>query len=462
MPTRAKLLIALGLAVLASACNDSEFKGTSAKLAPTVTKYFIQDNYPGATTVARQGYAGEPQMQKFEPGEWGALDLLVVIDSSGSMKEEQTNLSTKLKPLLSQIEKSNWQIAVVTTDPAAGCQRALIKKTDADAAAKFQDAINAGIKGDGLERPILQAVNGLKATCAGAKSWVRPGSTLSVLIVTDEDNCHVDEGQGYGCQGLADKDGKYLTDYLSSVRTIGKDARVYGLFWAPGDDLAPGCKALKKADIVAGVVDSTSGKWGSICDADYTATLTAISKDIAQIVKYEFDLTQDPDNGTLTVTVDGAPWTKFENTDKHVKFTEQPPFGAKIEIAYKYGAEGDMTKEFVLEKPAVAGSITAKVNGVTVDPGKLSFDEKTKKVTFADAPAERADVSFTYKEAVPLKSEFNITSKEVDPSTLTVFVDERQLPNTAFIYNAAKATVTINPPPPEAAKIRISFKDLLK
>lgn len=457
VPVAYRLLLAMGLTLL-GACSDSSFKGASARIKPTVTRTFTQDEYPVATTSHKQGHAGEPQNQKFEQGEWGMLDLLVVIDNSGSMIEEQKNLSTKLAPLLSQVGKANWQIAVVTTDAskALGCQRALIRKSDADYSLKFQDAINAGVDGSGLERPFYQAVSGLKSDCLGAKKWVRPGSTVSVLIVTDEDNCHIDAAGGYGCQGQSDLDSKYLTDYLSSIRTIGKDARVYGLLWHP-QDTKPCSSALKQATKVAEAIQVTSGTWGSICDTDYTSTLTAISKDIAQIVKYEFDLAQEPDSGTLVITADGSPWTKFELSGKHVKFTEPPPFGAKMEVSYKFGASGDQQTEFFLDKVPVEGSVSVKVNGQVLDASAFKVDAVKKTVTLTEAPAERADVVFDYKEVAPLKSQFVIDSKTVDPASLVVKVNERAMAASGVQYDAATATVTLNPAPPAGAIVKVSY-----
>ncbi len=442
---------------LTAACNNSDFKGSSEKLNPTVTREFVQDSYPVAQTTRKQGHTGAPQTQNFEQGEWGALDLLVVIDTSGSMTEEQGNLSTKLEPLLKHIDKADWQIAVITTDPLEGCQRSVIKKKDVGAVARFQTAIAAGIKGSGLERSIFQSVSGLKGECAGATPWVRPGSTVSVLMVTDEDNCHLDESQGYGCQGLADLQGKYLTDYLSSIRTVGKDARVYGLLWHPTVEKTACSTALKQANTIADVIESTSGKWGSICDADYTQTLEAISKDISQIVKYEFDLTQDPDEGTLKITANGQPWDKFEVTGKHVRFTEPPPFGTKVEVAYKFGASGDLAKDFSLDKLPVDGSVRAKVNGEDLEPTAYKWDATTKKVSFLDPPTERAEIKFEYKESTKLKSVFVIGSKTLDERTLRVTVDG--LAATGVTYDAVNGAVTITPAPVEAAKIKVSWKD---
>lgn len=117
------------------------------------------------------------------------LDIMVVIDNSSSMAEEQENLSTKLNPLLEEVADSDWQIAVVTTDPTDTCLRTLIKKGDANYYSKFRRAVTAGTGGTHIERGLLQAVRGLKGCSSG--SWIRDDSALAILIVSDEDNCSV-------------------------------------------------------------------------------------------------------------------------------------------------------------------------------------------------------------------------------------------------------------------------------
>src|SRR4051812_39224301 len=163
MRTLKLLLATMAFGLNLASCNGTNFKGTSSKLHPTISKEFTQDDYPAATSTHIQGHQGDPGVQDFQQGTWGPLDVVVVIDNSGSMAEEQANLSTKLETLLSQVDKADWRISVVTTTPKDGCQWALINKTDANAKAHFQSAITlAGTGGDFLERPFLQAVNALK------------------------------------------------------------------------------------------------------------------------------------------------------------------------------------------------------------------------------------------------------------------------------------------------------------
>jgi hypothetical protein len=458
--TITKYLISLALGAAAAACSESDFRGSAETIAPTLTREFTQVTYPAAQTKRTQGYLGEPRTQAFDQGEWGKLDLLVVIDDSGSMAEEQVNLATKLDPLLKYVAKSDWQIAVVTTDPREGCQRALIKKGDANAAQRFKSAVTAGTQGSGIEQGLYQAVAGLKAQCRTGRPWLRADSTVSVLIVSDEDNCYTDDDPtrgGYGCAGQADREAAYLTDYLAYIRTPGQDARVYGLVWHPTTPKSACTTALKQADTYAAIIEQTSGKWGSICEADYTKTLEGVSADIAQILKAEVVLDSAPDADSMSVTVDGKPWPEVTLAGKTVRFTKAPPFGAKVEVAYRVGAAGAVASEFDLDKLPVDGSLTVTLDGAQVDPAAYAWDEAKQRLVFAEAPGEKAELVVDYAERIPLTGAFEI-GPTADPRTIKVYVNGEAAAD-GIAYDAASGFVGVTPPPPAGAAIRVTFRE---
>ena len=115
--------------------------------------------------VFKQGSDRQVNSEFFKQNEnddaQGLLDILVVIDNSGSMEEEQRNLSSKLLPLLSYVSESDWKIGVVTTDKADGCLRDVIRKNQQNPEFAFASAIRAGTNGSGIEAGIPQAVRAL-------------------------------------------------------------------------------------------------------------------------------------------------------------------------------------------------------------------------------------------------------------------------------------------------------------
>ena len=453
----------LGRSVLLTAaistCKSTDFNSDSSRapsVAPLQTQTFQQITRAGKQATFTQGKSGATTNEDYNITAFGVLDLLVVIDNSGSMAEEQGNLSARMAPLLSAVQDSDWRIAVTTTDPADSCVTDLIKKTDSNAASRFASAINAGTSGTGLERPILRAVQGLKSDCfSGPGKWLRDGSTVAVLIVTDEDNCHIDLDQGYGCQGLADKDGAYLTNYLSSIRTVGTDARVYGIIRHPSQTQAQCPSAMKSADIVASVISQSGGTWGSICDSDYGATLSKISSDVAKILKTDFVLKGVPDAGTLAITVNGQAWTAYTLNGLVVHFTASPPVGAPVRVAYRSGAAGIVTNQFDLPEAPADGSLAAQVNGAIV--AGVTWDATNRKVVFPSNPPESSNIIVSYKEAKPLVDTFLI-AQDADTRYINVKVNGQAVGANAFTYDAKTGAVKFSTPPAEGQTVIVEWR----
>lgn len=443
-----------------STCKSTDFNGDTGRSEPAIpplqTQTFQQITRAGKQATFTQGKSGATTNEDYNITAFGVLDLLVVIDNSGSMAEEQSNLAARLSPLLSAVQDSDWRIAVTTTDPSDRCVTDLIKKNDSNAASRFAAAINAGTSGDGIERPILRAVQGLKSECFwGPGKWLRDGSTVAVLIVTDEDNCHIDVARGYGCSSQADKDGAYLTNYLASIRKVGSDARVYGIIRHPSQSPSQCPTALKSADIVSSVIAQSGGTWGSICDADYGATLSKISSDVAKILKTDFVLKGNPDPGTLAITVNGQPWTAYTLNGLVVHFTAPPPAGAPVRVAYRSGAAGVVTNHFDLPEAPLEGSLAAQVNGAIVSG--ITWDGANRKVVFPANPAEGSTIIVSYKDAKPLVDTFLI-AQDADPRYINVKVNGQSIGANAFTYDAKTGAIKLNTPPPEGQTVIVEWR----
>ena len=174
--------------------------------------------------------------ENFTQNNLGIIDILAVVDNSGSMSDEHNKLKNKLPDLISEIKDTNWKIKVVSTDSGDNCLTGEITGADGiDAAkAKFTQMIDdLGTSGSGNERGVYKANIGLKCN----DNWIRKQSSLVVLIVSDEDNC-----SNGSCSGNDSNDlpatliatmGSQLAD---TTRVVKKDAKIYGLIRIPDDD----------------------------------------------------------------------------------------------------------------------------------------------------------------------------------------------------------------------------------
>jgi len=361
-----------------------------------------------------QGFSGRPVSETWNQDQL-LLDLQLVIDNSGSMGQEQTNLASKLGPLLSAVVDTDWQIHVTTTSVAEGCSRGLIKKSDADFATKFADAVTAGISGQPNERGVYQALEGLKCS----PDWVRANSVVAVLIVSDEDNCS--DG---ACPSVDEKTGKMLLDYLASIRKVGETARVYGLLSGPTTGDMVGCDVSnnKIAPLYHSLIQQTGGQWGSICVGDFSPTLQKISEDVATLLKSSMSLSLKPDADSLTILLDDQPWDGYELDGQQVTFKSIPAVGAVVRAEYTHGRNGVLLNRFSLDGDPTADTRQVKVNGVLAEESSYQLERGADgwEVVFGETPPDEATITVSYRKGVDLPSSFTVGSGMKRLVTVTV------------------------------------------
>ena len=223
------------------------------------------------------------------------VDILIVIDNSGSMNEEQQNLSDKLVALISELKYVDWQINVITTD--SNCQRLPdlpITPETVGMDAIFRDAVREGTSGNASERGMQESMDHIEGDCTQDQPWLREEANLAVLVVSDEDE---DRSSRY-FNKLED----WLLDLEMQNYFAGENLIFYGIIWHP-DKLCP--TGQSEGNLYAEAIEATGGLWGSICDSDYSKTLNAISADIRLNLQLEFFLRYKPIITTITIDLDG-------------------------------------------------------------------------------------------------------------------------------------------------------------
>ena len=260
------------------------------------------------------------------------LDILLVIDESGSMNTVHTTLASRLEDLLVAVSDNDWQIAITTTNPLS-CVLTVIDKNTPNYKQIFTETINQKSLKDSYkdyslydyattEQAIYGAIRGLRGDCITARSldskdanglsqvavnesrggyssscqkkatWVRDGSMLAVVLITDED--HIDKGKPqcrhhHGC---------HITDfyfYLKSIRTPHATGRVYGLL----NDKENKIFLSWQDDSGESLFDYHD----SINSPDYTKILTKISQNIAAALKHNFTLQHEHDGDSAKVVI---------------------------------------------------------------------------------------------------------------------------------------------------------------
>ncbi len=190
----------------------------------------------------------------------GLVDILVIIDDSCSMADEQDALAGNAAGLFDDLVAANtdYNIALITT--TSPVFEVVVNAASNDAAGAFAAAVPQGNEGNNVEQPFLRAVEAM----ATQPDWRRDGAGLSLLILSDED----DQSPLLG------------SAFISSLA-----AEVVGLPFLKINHisgLSTGCAGTSGSAIPAPRLvlagNTTGGDSQSICDLDWN--LSAIIPDL--------------------------------------------------------------------------------------------------------------------------------------------------------------------------------------
>jgi len=309
------------------------------------------------------------------------LDVLFVVDSSGSMSEEQSFLSQNFSNFIAGLQQkvSDFQVAVTTTDiclnpdPVSNLSqrvcpgqngttrsyrggfvgttgRKVLKSTDSDLVTKFGQYALVGTNGSGFEHGLGAAQLSVQKVLSGANEpLIRSNAFLSVIVISDEEDDGwgltrmVDKytGKNYGTAGLTtysftDTD---FTSYMSTVK-----GNQYAVSTITGTKNADGtmCRSAHSQPEEEGgqyirAANATGGVVQSICDSDWNNLLNSLGRDLgAQITQVALEGTPDP--ATIHVFVNSVEVTgwQFVAGNDSVKFdpAHLPAPGDQIRIDY--------------------------------------------------------------------------------------------------------------------------------
>ena len=456
---------------------DSAIQSMRLKATPPQTVTLNQIERPKNVDQFIQGHLGDVVQEDFTVSMLDKLDLLLVVDNSSSMGPYQQKLAAGLKPLLSHISNTDWQIMVTTTsalrkrdplDPTHtirtyGCplvnaldpaDKALVTRDDyvkdpLSVDAQFAWKVRVGETGDPIEHGLMAAISGLDGECGNTtKSWTRPEAQKAVLMLTDEENCGSDPDQG--CDSEIDADPQFFLDRAP------KGTKFFALLYDL--DRYSECADegyIKKPDDYRYLIANTGGMEGNICQGHYDATLEEISKNMHPVQRKEFPLTYVPEAETITLLVDGLPWAApFSISGGSIHFDSPMPANAKVlSIRYNHDPE-PLSDTFPLSASVDTSTLSVSINGIEVDPGLYKIDDS--KLTFTNTPSALSKITAAYRTAVPLPAIFPL-AKDALLETITVTVDSQ--PVIAFqITGEENRDLVLADAPRDGVPISISYE----
>lgn len=325
-------------------------------LSTVEIKAVVESNDPDEATVkvGLTGTGAEESMfeESFEQGVFEEVDILWVVDNSGSMSGILSQVKTNFQSFINAFVdlELDYHLAVVTTDMDNPAQSGklqgpvtYITSDDADVVAAFTAAVDQGDTGSGKEQgfgatkaaltdPLLSGYN------AG---FLREDAALATIIVTDEND---------------DTDALNPSNFTTWYMGLKTDpSRV--TFSAICGDETWGCSNFdtfppmqaSAGDEYIQAADITGGIFQSVCATNFDEALQFLSVTAAGM-SYEFPLTHTPSNlGSTTVTVDavevdyydGSDGWQYNPTNNSVVFYGDAIPGPGADIVVQYPVKGE-------------------------------------------------------------------------------------------------------------------------
>lgn len=288
----------------------------------------------GGTTTG--GVSHEEAEENFQQSaaQTKKLDVLWIVDDSGSMADEQDSLGRNFDAFISDFITKNvdFKMAITTTDTSSATKNGKMVtgsdtkltsvKAQADEAQfllDFKNLVKVGISGSGYEKG-LEASEGFMAKHAA--SWMRSDAYLAVVIISDEEDQSPKTPIAYW---------ENLRGYKSSAGLV----KVYTIVDKTLSNTGPSGISTgfqRYADVAtasAGIVSDIREDFANVLSDMGTAIINLLDS---------FALAATPVNGSLKVYVNGVETTQFsyDAPSRSIKFDQGqiPPVNATIRVTY--------------------------------------------------------------------------------------------------------------------------------
>jgi hypothetical protein len=274
-----------------------------------------------------QGVIGGSHVDVFEFNKINKADILFVVDNSCSMSEEQADLADNAEDFVKTLTfaGTDFQISVITTDNPEPVTP-IITNDSYGAGRALAEAVEVGVTGYAVEMGQEMARKSLGPTGALGKGFMREDATLSVVVISDED------------------DYSPLTDleYYDFFLSIKEEQlfffhSVVGVTMVPGCSIEVGTRYLSQSFYTSGVSLDVCGPWGS--------SLTTLANPVYTIETF-YPLSKEPMPSTIKVFIGGfeliSDWL-YDDTTNSVIFTDISAISGEepLQISYDYVGDCD-------------------------------------------------------------------------------------------------------------------------
>ncbi len=281
---------------------------------------YILVEVPGETQY------GEIWVDSFvQPQSVDGVDILWVIDTSGSMYRYDPELMAGIEAMLEALPESGWRLAMMSNDPtkaAVEAQFPLVPGDDVADAIDMYNNMGRGGREEGFDAAYEYIVNN-----SYASTWLRPDAALLVVFVSDEEEQSDDH-----FTNIDDFKSWFSTQrggsaYAASIVNV---AQADSVCDSPPSSIDIGDRYIEATNYFSGVIVD-------ICDEDWAPGVQDASSRLEPYEKLELTYVVS-DESTIRVFVNGAlnwDWY-YQASDNTVYFTVIPSGNDHVDIGYHY------------------------------------------------------------------------------------------------------------------------------
>ena len=302
--------------------------------------YFeIQSNDP-VTPIETAAQVGEGAYESitidsFEQDGMMGSDILFVIDNSGSMCGNQTQLANNFDTFITVLSASgyDYQIAFITTDDYEFVGDIITPLTTDPIAEAASQITGIGCHGSAYEKGMDMSWNATMTTgdAAPGSTFLRDDAKLVVIYLSDEDD-------------FSTVSPSTMAGRLTSLKSSSDMAVAH----AVAGDVPGGCTTNGGAQAGTDYYDLvtlTGGTFLSICAEDWGTPMEELARESLAI--NTFYLSDNPIEDTISAEVDGVistDWT-YDSAANGVIFSPVPGEGSLIDITYAVWAECEQEED---------------------------------------------------------------------------------------------------------------------
>ena len=257
-----------------------------------------------------------------------SVDILFVIDDSGSMNVFQTELETNISSFLSVFFTTgvDYNLAFITTSSFNPVGQ-IINGSLQDPLLEAENQVDSiGISGSGIEKGLetsYKALNSPSSLGIGS-SFFRESAALSVIYISDE-------------KDHSNNTVSFYVNFLSSLKSLPDMVSAYAIIGDPPNGCRNGSKRADYGDRYYDVAMQLGGSTYSICSPDWGTQMQNLAWTVIYRGNFELSLS-NPIESTINVYNNGvlqSDWS-YDSSSNSITFGTNsiPEEGDTVKIEY--------------------------------------------------------------------------------------------------------------------------------